>query len=110
MGLKKMTSRCPDLFPFPIQDKALGSRLPRTAARTSLLRRGFFIVLSKISILPRDNFIFRGVACLLCECVILNLSQCDIKFISRNVPRELHAPIKTNEKYFFKFLTQGFSI
>ena len=30
---------------------------------------------------------------------ISNLSHCDIKFISCDVPQELHAPIKNNEKW-----------
>ena len=30
--------------------------------------------------------------------VILNLPHCDIEFISRAIARELHVPIKDNEK------------
>ena len=67
----------------------------------------FLLSNQKTLFFPRDNVIFRGVACLVSsfppQCVILNLSQCDIKFISRNVPRELHAPIKTNENFFLNF-------
>ena len=60
------------------------------------------IIPQKTLFVPRDNMIFRGVTPPVPgfrgKSVILNLSHCDSEYISRAIARELHVPIKDNEK------------
>ena len=51
----------------------------------------FLLSNQKTLFLPHDKVIFRGVACLVSsfpeECVILNLSQCDIIYLTQRSAR-----------------------